>query len=59
MVGDRILDMKCAADCGIPSVGCAYGYAASQEEFASASFIARSPEELPGMRQRVFSSDNT
>ena len=45
------------ADCGIPSVGCAYGYAASQEEFASASCIAESPEDLPGIIRRIFPPD--
>ena len=57
MIGDRILDMKCAADCGIPSVGCAYGYAASPEEFASAACIAESPEDLPGIIRRILPPD--
>ena len=57
MIGDRILDMKCAADCGIPSVGCAYGYAASPEEFASAACIAKSPEDLPGIIRRILPPD--
>ena len=57
MIGDRILDMKCAADCGIPSVGCAYGYASSPEEFASAACIAESPEDLPGIIRRILPPD--
>ena len=54
MIGDRILDMKCASDCGIPSIGCAYGYPASREEFASADYIAERPEDLPGFVRQIF-----
>ena len=53
MIGDRILDMRCAADCGIPSIGCAYGYAAEREEFRTAAAIAEAPGNLLKLVQEV------
>ena len=45
MVGDRIHDMDGAAEAGIPAIAAAYGYG-TPEEFAYASQVARSPQEV-------------
>ncbi|QYH19440.1 HAD-IA family hydrolase [Corynebacterium aquatimens] len=45
MVGDRIHDFEGAAEFGIPSVAVTWGYG-TEEEWAQANHIARSPEAL-------------
>jgi phosphoglycolate phosphatase len=43
--GDRQADREAAEACGIPFIGCAYGYG-SAEELAGSAFEARAPEDL-------------
>lgn len=45
MVGDRFHDMAVAADHGLASVGCAYGYGTAKE-LAGATKVAQGPQEL-------------
>ena len=46
MVGDRYHDIAAAAENGILSVGCRYGYG-DEQELAGADFIIESPSDLP------------
>ncbi len=56
VIGDRILDMQCAADCGIPSIGCAYGYAPALDELKTAAAIAERPEDLEILIPKLFAA---
>lgn len=47
IIGDRDQDVEMARRCGVPSIGCQYGYG-SPEELAGADWLADSPQELLG-----------
>lgn len=45
VIGDRDQDMEMARRCGVPAVGCLYGYG-SREELSGAAWLAHRPEEI-------------
>lgn len=45
VLGDRDQDMEMARRCGVPAIGCRYGYG-SPEELAGADWLADSPQDL-------------
>lgn len=45
VLGDRDQDMEMARRCGVPAIGCTYGYG-SPEELSGADFLAHSPQDL-------------
>lgn len=45
VIGDRDQDMEMARRCGVPAIGCRYGYG-SPEELAGADWLADSPQDL-------------
>lgn len=47
VVGDRFHDIEAAVSCGIPSIGCAYGYG-EYGELDQADIIVAAPRELLG-----------
>lgn len=46
VIGDRFHDIETAAENGLPSIGCAYGYG-SMKELAAADIIVSSPADIP------------
>lgn len=46
VVGDRRQDMEIAQRCGVPAIGCLYGYA-EPGELDCAEYLASDPSELP------------
>lgn len=48
VIGDREQDMEMARKNQAPAVGCLYGYG-SREELAGATWLAKTPEEIPGL----------
>jgi phosphoglycolate phosphatase len=44
-VGDRRSDAEAASECGIPFIGCLYGYG-SKQELEGARALVDAPEEL-------------
>lgn len=48
VIGDREQDMEMARRNRVPAVGCLYGYG-SREELAGATWLAKTPEEIPGL----------
>lgn len=48
MIGDREQDVEMARKNQAPAVGCLYGYG-SREELAGATWLAKTPEEIPGL----------
>jgi phosphoglycolate phosphatase len=52
VVGDRYIDMEAAVACGLPSIGCTWGYG-SAPELSSATLLADSPKELPGLLEEL------
>ena len=46
VVGDRIYDLDAAKDCGLPCIGCLFGYA-PEGELDSADLLIRDIAELP------------
>lgn len=53
VIGDRFHDIDAARICGVPSIGCLYGYGA-REEYASAAAIAECPGDLPALIRSIF-----
>lgn len=47
VLGDRDQDMEMARRCGVPAIGCTYGYG-SPEELSGADWLAHNPQDLPG-----------
>ena len=45
VLGDRDQDMEMARRCGVPAIGCTYGYG-RPEELSGADFLAHSPQDL-------------
>lgn len=52
VIGDRFHDMRIAADHGLKSVGCAYGYGAP-EELAEATIVVDDPTQLLAAIEQV------
>ncbi len=52
VIGDRYMDIEAAAACGLPSIGCGWGYGGAGE-LAGATFIAGSPAEVPKLLDAV------
>lgn len=48
VIGDREQDMEMVRKNQAPAVGCLYGYG-SREELAGATWLAKTPEEIPGL----------
>lgn len=53
MVGDRVFDLEAAKYCGIPFIGCLYGY--NPEEVEREPYLAKSGADLYGLVKRVLS----
>jgi phosphoglycolate phosphatase len=53
MIGDRYHDFEAASACGIPSIGCAWGYA-RPGELDLADAVADHPAEVPGLLEKLF-----
>lgn len=52
VIGDRYMDIEAAAACGLPSIGCRWGYG-GEGELEGATFSADSPAEVPGLLEAV------
>ncbi len=54
IIGDRRHDIEAAADLGIPSIGCRWGYAEPGEiDAANPNYIVSSPDELVAVLEEV------
>lgn len=58
VLGDRGQDMEMARRCGVPAIGCTYGYG-SPEELSRANWLAHSPQDLPGCVEQFLRKTTT
>lgn len=52
VIGDRYIDIEAAAACGLPSIGCRWGYG-GEGELEGATCEAGSPAEIPGLLETI------
>lgn len=55
MIGDRYHDFEAASACGIPSIGCGWGYA-RPGELDLAGIVAHHPADVPGLLRGLLES---
>jgi len=55
VVGDRYIDIEAALECGLPSIGCLWGYG-GPDELEGATEIASEPDRIPALLEQIRAS---